>query len=251
MPSTSPVRSSDPRRCRHRLGPGRRDRARCRPGPGARAADRRHQRAERRHRVRARPPPASASRAPGSSRCRASTPAARPRRSSSPSRPAEGRRSSSSRGSTTSSATESPSAASSGSGTRRGRPNTTTVNLGARAGFNQGLNEHVSFWPTIGIDGSYTHTNDSNSTAALEVFAPFLYHVAPHFFLGAGPFLSYLVKGGPDTRVRPRLRHRRLALRRAASPEARAATSALRTASASALRVPTSTTRRLPRVTAV
>jgi len=80
-----------------------------------------------------------------------------------------------------------------------GSPNTTTVNLGARAGFNQGLSEHVSFWPTIGIDGSYTHNATSNSTAALEVFAPFLYHVAPHFFLGAGPFLSYLVKGGPDT----------------------------------------------------
>jgi hypothetical protein len=75
----------------------------------------------------------------------------------------------------------------------------TTVNLGARAGFNQGLNEHVSFWPTIGVDGSYNHAATSNSTAALEVFAPFLYHAAPHFFLGAGPFLSYLVKGGPDT----------------------------------------------------
>ena len=80
-----------------------------------------------------------------------------------------------------------------------GNPNSTTVNLGARAGFNQGLTEHVSFWPTIGIDGSYNHATTSNSTAALEVFAPFLYHVAPHFFLGAGPFLSYLVKGGPDT----------------------------------------------------
>jgi hypothetical protein len=80
-----------------------------------------------------------------------------------------------------------------------GNPNTTTVKLGARAGFNQRLNEHVTFWPTVGIDGSYTHNNTSNSAAALEVFAPFLYHVAPHFFLGAGPFLSYLVKGGPDT----------------------------------------------------
>jgi|HubBroStandDraft_2_1064218.scaffolds.fasta_scaffold119609_2 hypothetical protein len=75
----------------------------------------------------------------------------------------------------------------------------TTVNLGARAGFNQGLSGHVSFWPTIGVDGSYTHTTTSNSTAQLEVFAPFLYHVAPHFFLGAGPFLSYFLKGGPDT----------------------------------------------------
>jgi len=86
-----------------------------------------------------------------------------------------------------------------GFGYTSGSPATTVVNLGARAGFNQGLNEHVSFWPTIGIDGSYIHNTGSSSTAALEVFAPFLYHVAPHFFLGAGPFLSYLVKGGPDT----------------------------------------------------
>jgi hypothetical protein len=75
----------------------------------------------------------------------------------------------------------------------------TTVNLGARAGFNQGLSERVSFWPTIGVDGSYNHATTSTSTAALEVFAPFLLHAAPHFFLGVGPFLSYLVKGGPDT----------------------------------------------------
>jgi hypothetical protein len=75
----------------------------------------------------------------------------------------------------------------------------TTVNFGARAGFNQGLTEHVSFWPTVGVDGSYNHTTTSTTTAQLEVFAPFLYHVAPHFFLGAGPFLSYFVKGGPDT----------------------------------------------------
>jgi hypothetical protein len=75
----------------------------------------------------------------------------------------------------------------------------TTVNLGARAGFNQGLSGHVSFWPTIGVDGSYTHTTTSNSSAQLEVFAPFLYHIAPQFFLGAGPFLSYFLKGGPDT----------------------------------------------------
>lgn len=86
-----------------------------------------------------------------------------------------------------------------GLGYASGSPASTTVNLGARAGFNQGLNEHVSFWPTIGVDGSFNHASTSTSTAALEVFAPFLYHAAPHFFLGAGPFLSYLVKGGPDT----------------------------------------------------
>jgi hypothetical protein len=86
-----------------------------------------------------------------------------------------------------------------GFGYTSGSPATTAVNFGARAGFNQGLNEHISFWPTIGIDGSYIHNTGSNTAAQLEVFAPFLYHVAPHFFLGAGPFLSYYVKGGPDT----------------------------------------------------
>jgi hypothetical protein len=86
-----------------------------------------------------------------------------------------------------------------GFGYSSGNPNTTVVNLGARAGFNQGLTGNVSFWPTVGIDGSYIHNATSNSTAALEVFAPFLFHAAPHLFLGAGPFLSYLVKGGPDT----------------------------------------------------
>jgi hypothetical protein len=77
---------------------------------------------------------------------------------------------------------------------------TTTIDLGARAGFNQALVDKVSFWPTAGIVGSYQSGNGtSSSTAKLVVLAPFLYHVAPHFFLGAGPFLSYLVKGGPDT----------------------------------------------------
>lgn len=76
----------------------------------------------------------------------------------------------------------------------------TTVNLGARAGFNQGLTERVSFWPTAGIIGSFQSASGmSNSTAQLVVLAPFLFHPAQHFFLGAGPFLSYLVKGGPDT----------------------------------------------------
>ncbi|HLK92988.1 MAG TPA: hypothetical protein VKZ18_24050 [Polyangia bacterium] len=77
---------------------------------------------------------------------------------------------------------------------------TTTVNVGARAGFNQALVDKVSFWPTAGIVGSFQSGNGtSSSSAKLVVLAPFLYHPAPHFFLGAGPFLSYLVKGGPDT----------------------------------------------------
>jgi hypothetical protein len=76
----------------------------------------------------------------------------------------------------------------------------TRVSLGARAGFDLGITDRVTFWPTAGIDGSYTNGNHtSSSAAALDVFAPFLYHVAPHFFLGAGPFLSYVVHGGSGT----------------------------------------------------
>lgn len=76
----------------------------------------------------------------------------------------------------------------------------TTVSLGARAGFNMGITDRVTFWPTAGIDGSYTSGNHTSSSgAALGIFAPFLYHAAPHFFLGAGPFLSYDVNGGANT----------------------------------------------------
>lgn len=76
----------------------------------------------------------------------------------------------------------------------------TTINLGARAGFNQPLTDRFSFWPTAGIIGTYqTGNGSSSSQAQLVVLAPFLYHPVQHFFLGAGPFLTYLVKGGPDT----------------------------------------------------
>jgi hypothetical protein len=73
----------------------------------------------------------------------------------------------------------------------------TTFDFGARAGFNQAMTERASFWPTVGIVGSYQ--TGSGSMAELVVLAPVLYHPAPHFFVGAGPFLSYVVKGNSDT----------------------------------------------------
>ena len=76
----------------------------------------------------------------------------------------------------------------------------TSVTVGARAGFNAAITERVSFWPTAGLDGGYnSRSGFKNATAKLVVLAPFLYHVAPHFFVGAGPFLNYLFEGGPDT----------------------------------------------------
>lgn len=65
----------------------------------------------------------------------------------------------------------------------------TTVGLGARAGFNMNINDRVGFWPTAGVFGSHTSNPDqpSSSSAGLLIFAPFLYHLAPHFFAGLGP----------------------------------------------------------------
>jgi hypothetical protein len=71
----------------------------------------------------------------------------------------------------------------------------TTVSFGARAGFNQNLTEKITFWPMAGIYGAY----HNGSSVAAEVFAPFLYHPAQHFFLGAGPFLGYGFHGGDYT----------------------------------------------------
>jgi hypothetical protein len=76
----------------------------------------------------------------------------------------------------------------------------TTVSFGARAGFNQPLVDKVSFWPTAGVYGSYfSSSGNSNTTAAAEIYAPFLYHPAQHFFVGVGPYLGYQFHGGTFT----------------------------------------------------
>jgi hypothetical protein len=69
-----------------------------------------------------------------------------------------------------------------------GNPSTTIVDLGVRAGYNLAIVNQVTFWPTVGI--SYSHFSsgmNSGSSTFLEIFAPFLYHIVPHFFVGAGP----------------------------------------------------------------
>jgi hypothetical protein len=81
----------------------------------------------------------------------------------------------------------------------------TSYGLGPRFGFNVPLGESVSFYPrlTVGIasqtkDRKYPATSfnepATTSSATLSggyvvLFAPLLFHPAPHFFLGAGPGL--------------------------------------------------------------
>jgi hypothetical protein len=80
--------------------------------------------------------------------------------------------------------------------------NVTTIEIGARAGFNLNITEHIGIWPMAGI--SVTHISDSSmagtssTPATLTIFAPFLYHIVPHLFVGAGPSVFVALNGHND-----------------------------------------------------
>jgi len=66
------------------------------------------------------------------------------------------------------------------------------VELGVRlrAGYNVPLNEKVTVWPTLGV--GLVHVDQllaSGTFFEIAITAPFLVHLAPHFFVGGGPGL--------------------------------------------------------------
>jgi hypothetical protein len=74
---------------------------------------------------------------------------------------------------------------------------TTRVDIGGRAGFNANINDHLGFWPSAGVAlniDSENHT--TNTSTSFGIFAPFLYHLVPHLFVGAGPSFSARLSGG-------------------------------------------------------
>lgn len=74
----------------------------------------------------------------------------------------------------------------------------TDFDIGARGGFNVDITGPWGFWPTAGILAN-THTQPMQSTstsASLQVFGPFLYHIVPHLFVGLGPSFSLGLAGG-------------------------------------------------------
>ena len=74
---------------------------------------------------------------------------------------------------------------------------TTVFDLGARAGFNLNINDNLGFWPTAGLSvniDSRNHTTNTHTT--FGVFAPFLYHLVPHLFVGLGPSFALPLSGG-------------------------------------------------------
>jgi hypothetical protein len=77
-----------------------------------------------------------------------------------------------------------------------GSPSQTEVDVGARAGYNLNVNNQISFWPMAGI--FFTHLSgrpDTNSTV-FHLFAPFLFDLVPHLFVGLGPSFNIDLSGG-------------------------------------------------------
>jgi hypothetical protein len=84
---------------------------------------------------------------------------------------------------------------------RNGGAKLTAFGLGPRIGYEFPLSEKVSLWPKLSIIYATANVDSGVSTLggsvtfdgwslAVDVFAPLLFHVVPHFFLGFGPDLS-------------------------------------------------------------
>jgi hypothetical protein len=81
----------------------------------------------------------------------------------------------------------------------------TTVTLFAiapRIGVNIRLGDSVSFWPKMYFGYATTSVSDNGPTSnatAIGIFAPFLFHPVPHFFVGIGPNLSTQLSNNVST----------------------------------------------------
>lgn len=73
----------------------------------------------------------------------------------------------------------------------------TTIGIGARAGYNLNITGQFAFWPGVRLFAEHVNANHADSSdSQFGVFAPFLYHLTPHFFLGAGPDFNLGLSGG-------------------------------------------------------
>lgn len=90
---------------------------------------------------------------------------------------------------------------------------TTRFSVGPRVGYNIRLSDLVSIWPKLGFSFATTSTDidtpsedvtittSENSGIALNLFAPIMFHPAPHFFAGFGPFLDTDLSGDDKVTV--------------------------------------------------
>ena len=63
-----------------------------------------------------------------------------------------------------------------------------TFGIGPRVGYNIPISDLFSFWPKVAlIYTDKTTSGASGSTFDVQLYAPVLLHLAPHFFAGLGP----------------------------------------------------------------
>jgi hypothetical protein len=70
---------------------------------------------------------------------------------------------------------------------------TTLWGIAPQVGYNLSLTDSISFWPKLflAFAGSSTSNNGgSTNSGTLGIFAPFLFHIATHFYAGIGPDFS-------------------------------------------------------------
>jgi hypothetical protein len=80
-----------------------------------------------------------------------------------------------------------------------------TIGIGPRVGYNIPVGAMFSFYPRLGFGithvtesttvGNIT-TSSSDTFLSLSLYAPFLFHPVPHFFIGLGPFMEGNIAGG-------------------------------------------------------
>ncbi len=102
---------------------------------------------------------------------------------------------------------------------KSGENHSTRLAIGPRLGYNLVLSDMISIWPKAGVSFASTSTTVGQSmsttatttttrttettetTTALNLFAPVMFHPAPHFFAGFGPFLDTDLNGDTRTTV--------------------------------------------------
>lgn len=99
---------------------------------------------------------------------------------------------------------------------KTGDNHSSRVGIGPRIGYDLSLSDLVSVWPKVGFSYSSTSTTislptgqpgvtagatSSSSASSLNLFVPLMFHPAPHFFAGFGPFLDTDLGGDLKTTV--------------------------------------------------
>lgn len=77
---------------------------------------------------------------------------------------------------------------------------TTTFRIAPRVGYAVDFTDKIGVWPLGGVAFDVRWANHDTATNTFVVlYAPFIYHLAPHFFVGLGPSANVRLTGNDDT----------------------------------------------------